>query len=192
MQPKSLIEIESSLGNESTALPEEYNAIELVVEKSDGNFEYYLPNPYKEVMFIAREKGFHVSSHDKSYKMQRDFSILFKAIKQIKLLPSFSLSRRQPLGFKYVICSLIMFALIGMFVSKQSDIGIWAAIGLVFGCFLSLAYKRNYRANILFVVNIDGRDENIFFSVHKNELGQCVSYFKVFCGDVFSDGREIK
>ncbi len=53
MNPKPLNLIEEELGAESTKIPPEWNYLELIVEKSDDNIEYYLPNQNRKVIITA-------------------------------------------------------------------------------------------------------------------------------------------
>ncbi len=131
--------------------------------------------------------GLQITSNDSSYKNTRHFSIPFDSIREIKILSSVSPSKHPVISLNYIIYAILLFTFVELFAS--ANLVLWTALGLITGFFLSAIYKKNYRPNIVFVINTDNGDEKVFFSCHKNQIGGCVSFFNMFCKEIFSDER---
>lgn len=188
MQPKPLNGVAEELGGELAGKWKETGVLNLVIEESSGNIEYYVPNPYREVDLLFREKGLHLTGSNKQFTKRFDFGISFEEIKLIKILPSLSLSKRPSISFVYVAVSAILFSLAGACYTTSKTLFLFAIAGSLFGFLLSAVYKKTYRVNVLLLLTGEGNDF-IVFSLQKNKVDKYISLLQAAYKGAFADER---
>lgn len=185
MKPIEQSEADQQLGQWDEPVSFTDHSLELRLEKSDTETEWLLPHPDKEVLLVARPRGFQLTSFY-GYNTRQDFAIESAEIISVRLLPSFTVDARPGLSFKYIFLSAAVFFLLGISADKWPHLLLWILSGFTCGITLSLLFKRRYRQNLLFKLSEENKETILLFSIDKRQKQSCISFFSSFVKDKFS------
>ncbi len=185
MKSKSKIELEEELGQWKQAISLKDHSLLLRLESSDTNLEFYLPNPQKEILVIARPNGFQLRSENGSNF--RDFILLTSDIESIQLLPSHTLEKQPKIKIRYILASIISTVFIGVQYSEKSPfVFLYILLGTLIGLQLSDFYGQKFRQNLLITFVEASTKRKLLLTFKPEDRHKCEVFFEKFAFEKFS------
>jgi hypothetical protein len=184
MSPVDIITIDSVLGAWEKGIPLSEYALALRLEQSDNDLSMNLANPDKDIILFARPGGFQLASHYGS-EMRTDFALAHASITSIRLLPSFTVEKKQKLRLGYILVSVCICMGTGVLTNAQPYMLLWICLGVNFGITLSLFSRKMYRQNLLMLIMEGGNEYSLLFSMDKKVRDKCLAFFENFAPNKF-------